>query len=122
ARQGREAAARAHAAEGRAACVRAGVAVHELWTFAALGDLELVLGRTEAALAQYEEWDALLHARGIEDTDLSPAPELTETFLRLGRVEEAAAVAARHEESARAKGQPWALARAARARGLLAPD
>jgi DNA-binding CsgD family transcriptional regulator len=31
-------------------------------------------------------------------------------------------VAAPHEESARAKGQPWALARAARARGLLADD
>jgi hypothetical protein len=40
----------------------------------------------------------------------------------LGRVDDAVAAAARHEESARAKGQPWALARAARTRGLLAPD
>ncbi|MDX6468327.1 MAG: hypothetical protein QOF75_130, partial [Gaiellaceae bacterium] len=122
ARQGREDECRAHAAEGREACVRAGVAVHELWTLAALGDLELGLGRPEAAVVQYEEWDALLHARGIEDTDLSPGPELAETYLRLGRVDEAVAVAARHDESARAKGQPWALARAARTRGLLAPE
>ena len=94
ARQGREAECRAHAAEGREACIRAGVAVHELWTLAALGDLELGLGRPEAALGHYQEWDALLAARGIEDTDLSPAPELAETLLRLGRVEDAAAAAA----------------------------
>jgi DNA-binding CsgD family transcriptional regulator len=122
ARQGREAESRAHAAEGREACIRAGVAVHELWTLAALGDLELGLGRPEVALGHYEEWDALLHLRGIEDTDLSPAPELAETFLRLGRGGDAAAAAADHEHSARAKGQPWALARAGRTRGLLAPD
>jgi DNA-binding CsgD family transcriptional regulator len=122
ARQGREEECRAHAAEGREACIRAGVAVHELWTLAALGDLELGLGRPEAALVHYKEWDELLQSRGIEDIDLSPAPELAETLLRLGRVDDAAAAAERHEQGARAKGQPWALARAARARGLLAPD
>ena len=122
ARQGRESEARANATEGREACIRAGVAVHELWTLAALGDLELGLGRPELALGHYEEWDALLRSRGIEDADLSPAPELTETLLRLGRVDDAVAAAAGHEQSARAKGQPWALARAARTRGLLAPD
>jgi DNA-binding CsgD family transcriptional regulator/RecA/RadA recombinase len=122
ARQGREEDARAHAAEGREACIRTGVAVHELWTIAALGDLELGLGRPELAIQHYEEWDALLRSRGIEDTDLSPGPELVETYLRLGRADEAAAAAARHEESARSKGQPWALARAGRARGLRAPD
>ena len=73
-------------------------------------------------MLHYEEWDALLRSRGIEDADLSPGPELAETYLRLGRVDDAAAAAARHEESARIKGQPWALARAARTRGLLAPD
>jgi DNA-binding CsgD family transcriptional regulator len=96
--------------------------VQELWTLAALGDLDFAFGRPDAALAHYREWDALLTARGIEDTDLWPGPELTETLLRLGLGEEAAAAADRHEQSARAKGQPWALARAARARGLLAPD
>jgi DNA-binding CsgD family transcriptional regulator len=122
ARQGREAECRAHAAEGREACLRVGARVHELWTIAALGDLELGLGDPGAAVVHYEEWDALLRSRGIEDTDLSPAPELAETYLRLGRVDDAVAAAARHDESARAKGQPWALARAARTRGLLAPE
>jgi DNA-binding CsgD family transcriptional regulator len=122
ARQGHEADCRAHAAEGRETCIRTGVVANELWTLAALGDLELGLARPEEAVLHYEEWDALLRSRGIEDADLSPGPELAETYLRLGRIDDAAAAAARHEESARIKGQPWALARAARARGLLASD
>jgi DNA-binding CsgD family transcriptional regulator len=122
ARQGREVECRAHAAEGRETCIRTGVVANELWTRAALGDLELGLGRPEAAATHYEEWDALLQSSGIEDADLSPGPELAETYLRLGRVDDAIAAATRHEESARTKGQPWALARAARTRGLLAPD
>jgi DNA-binding CsgD family transcriptional regulator len=111
-----------HAAEGRTVAVRAGVAVHELWTLAALGDLELALGHPEAAVQHYEEWQTLLSSRAIDDTDLSPGPELVETYLRLGLNDDAVTVAAIHEESARAKGQPWALARAARVRGLLASD
>jgi DNA-binding CsgD family transcriptional regulator len=122
ARQGREEEARAHAAEGREACIRAGVVVHELWAIAALGDLELGLGHPEAALRHYEEWATLLEARAIQDVDLFPGPELVETYLRLGRVGDAEAAAAHHEESARAKGQPWALARAGRTRGLLASE
>ncbi len=122
ARQGRADAAREHASEGRAVCVRAGIAVHELWTVAALADLELGLGRPDAALVHLEEWDALLRARAIEDIDLSPAPELVEVLLRLGRRDDAVTIAAEHDESARGKGQPWALARGARARGLLASD
>jgi DNA-binding CsgD family transcriptional regulator len=122
ARQGREDAARVHAAEGREVCARAGVAAQELWAIAALGDLELGLGRPEAALTHYEEWDARLRERGIADADLSPAPELVETLLRLGRGDDAREIAARHDQIARAKGQPWALARAARARGLLTSD
>src|SRR6478609_940764 len=119
ARQGRDAECRAHAAEAREACRLIGVRVHELWALAALGDLELGLGRPEEAVQHYEEWDKLLHEREIEDTDLSPAPELVETYLALARADDAAAVAAPHEESARAKGQPWALARAARRRRVV---
>ena len=61
-----------------------------------------------------------LRSRGIADVDLSPAPELVDAFLRLGRDDDAAAVAADFVAQATAKGQPWALARAARCRGLLA--
>jgi len=94
--------------------------VHDVWTLAALGDLELGLGRPEAAIAVLEQLDALLAERAIGDCDLSPAPELVDAYLRLGRADAAAAAAAAFEEAARAKGQPWALARAARCRGLVA--
>ena len=59
ARQGREAECRAHAAEAREACVRAGMGVQELWALTALGDLELGLGRPDAALAHYSECEEL---------------------------------------------------------------
>src|SRR4029079_15803938 len=93
ARQGREDACRAHAVEGREVCLRAGMVANELWAIAALGDLELGLGRPEAALAHYEEWDGLLRWHDIADADLSPGPELAETLLRLGRRADAAEVA-----------------------------
>ncbi len=42
--------------------------------------------------------------------------------MRLGEVSEAQAVASAYQRAARDKGQPWALARAERARGLVADD
>jgi len=98
------------------------MAVPELWAVLALGDLELGLGQPDGARARYRECEELLAARGIEDVDLSPVPELVESLLRLGRDDEAAAAGKSHEEHARAKGQPWALARAARVGALLAAD
>ncbi len=68
----------------------------------------------------HEAQAAALRSRGIADVDLSPAPELVDAYLRLGRGEEAAAAATEFVAAAEAKGQPWALARAARCRGLLA--
>ena len=97
-----------------------GLGICEAWAIAALGDLELALSRPEAALAQFEQLRAVLRARDIRDVDMSPAPELVETYLRLGRGEDAAAAAAEFDREARAKAQPWALARSARCRGLLA--
>jgi len=122
AREGREDDCRAHAEEAREVCTRVGAVVHELWALAALADLEVGRGRPEEALVHLEAWNELMDERRIEDADLSPLPELVETYLRLGRDEDAAAAASRHDAVARAKGQPWALARAARARGLVAAD
>ena len=93
-----------------------------MWAIAALGDLELGQGRPEAALAHFEEQRTVLHARGILDADLSPAPELAEIYLRLGRGPEAGKVAEEFTRDANAKAQPWALARAARCRGMLAAE
>jgi DNA-binding CsgD family transcriptional regulator len=123
ARQGKEAACRSHAAEARALAAELDLGLGEIWSMAALADLELGRGDLDAALAAYEEERDGLLARGVRDVDLSPEPELVELSLRLGRGrEEAAAHLAPFEREAVAKGQPWALARAARCRALLAPD
>jgi DNA-binding CsgD family transcriptional regulator len=122
ARRGIEGACRAHAAEARGVGRELGARIVEVWAVAALGDLELALGRPEAAVEHYREQESLLDELGIGDADLSPAAELVEAYLRLGRLEEAASQADALEARARAKGQPWSLARAARCRGLLAAD
>ncbi len=120
ARRGREAVCREQAAEATRLCDELGVALYAVWAIQALGDLELGLGRAAAAIEHYEAQIDALQSHGIADIDLSPAPELVNAFLRLGREQDAARVAADFLTHARAKGQPWALARAARCRGLLA--
>jgi DNA-binding CsgD family transcriptional regulator len=120
ARQGREAGCREHAAEATRQCEELGVGLFGVWAIQALGDLELGLGRPAAAIEHYGAQMDALRSRGIADVDLSPVPELVEAFLRVGRDEDAARVAGDFVAQATAKGQPWALARAARCRGLLA--
>ncbi len=122
ARQGRSEQSRSHAGEALSLSRDMGLGLSEAWALAALGDLEVGLGRPEAALAHFQEQQAVLGSRGILDVDLSPAPELVEVYLRLGRGHEAAQAAAEYERGAAAKSQPWALARAARCRGLLAAE
>jgi DNA-binding CsgD family transcriptional regulator len=119
ARVGRADACRTHAAEALALAREQGAGLAEIWALAALGDLELALGEPEAALARAEERRSLMDARGIGDVDLSAVPEAVELLLRLGRGEEAAELFPPFADAAAAKGQPWALARAARCRGLL---
>jgi DNA-binding CsgD family transcriptional regulator len=120
ARQGREATCREHAAEATKQCEELGVGLFGVWAIQALGDLELGLGRPEAAFGHHQAQADALRSRGIADIDLSPAPELVEELLRLGRDDDAAEVLADFVAKATAKGQPWVLARAARCRGLLA--
>jgi DNA-binding CsgD family transcriptional regulator len=120
ARQGRETGCREHAAEAIALCEELGVSLFTVWATNALGDLELALGNLAAAVERYEAQAGALIERGIADVDLSPAPELVEAFLRLGRDADAEAVAEEYFAQASAKGQPWSLARAARCRALVA--
>jgi DNA-binding CsgD family transcriptional regulator len=122
ARLGREEACRAHANEAMRLATDRGIAVFEVWARFALADLDLALGRTDDALTRLRELDDRLGRLGLEDVDLSPAPELVEVLLRLGRTAEAAAAAEVYRARAAAKGQPWALARADRVAGLLAAD
>ena len=122
ARQGRSEESRLHATEALELSRQLGLGLCEVWAIAALGDLDLGLGLPALAVAHFEEQQEVLRAHDIRDVDLSPAPELVELYLRLGRADEAAEAAATFERDATAKAQPWALARAARCRGLLAKD
>ena len=85
------------------------------WSLFALGDLELGMGRPEAALDCYERLDRFLTRIGFADVDVAPGPERVECLLRLGNVAAAVDVAGEYLARAVAKGQPWARARAERA-------
>ena len=122
ARQGDEAAAREHAGEALALSGRLGLGFFRLWALDALAELELGLGHLDAALARLTEKERVLAERGIADPDVSPAPELVEALVRADRATEAAQRLGPFERHARDKGQPWALARAARARGIVDGD
>lgn len=122
ARQGREADCRAHAHEAARLCEEHGIALFGCWPLAALGELELGLGRPAAAIEQLQHLEAALAGLRLRDVDLSPAPELVDALVRVGREDEARERAGRYAALAEAKGQPWALARSARAAGLVAPD
>jgi DNA-binding CsgD family transcriptional regulator len=122
ARQGREAACREHAAEAMTVAGSRHLALFQAWSLSALGELDLGKGRVEGAIGHLQRVDRLLEELGLVDVDLSPAPELVEALLHAGRAEAAGELAARHAVRARAKGQPWALARAARAVALTCPD
>ena len=121
-RRGREAECRAAAAEALELCGQLGVRLHAIWSLAALGELELGLGHAEAGAGYLEEEIRLVAECGITDVDLLPAPELVDCYLRLGRRAQAETLAGEFFAAAEAKGQPWSLARAWRARGMLAPN
>lgn len=117
-RAGREEACRRHGERARELCRARDIHVGDVWVAHAFGDLELSLGQAARAAGTLTELTAQLDRLGLDDVDLSPAPELVDALIRLGRRAEAAAIADDHLARARAKGRPWALARAERARGL----
>ena len=122
ARRGRARECRDSAAEALDLCRQLGTRLAEIWATAALGDLELGLGDAARAAGHFEQQQQLLAELAITDADLSPAAELAEAYLRLGREEAARRTAAQFTAAAQAKGQPWPLARALRVQGLLAAD
>ncbi len=121
-RQGQVRQSRAHATEAIELAHELGLRLCEIWATAALGDLELGQGHSSEALTWFKRQESVVRECGIADVDLSPVPELVELYLRLGQPGPARQAATVFEAQAMSKGQPWALARAARCRGLLADD
>lgn len=122
ARRGRDEDCRECAAEALRLAGELGTRLHEVWATAALGELELARGDAGRAAQHLENQQRLLHELRITDADLSPAPDLVDAYMRLGRGDDARALTAEFISTASAKGQPWSLARAMRCRGLLADD
>ncbi len=122
ARRGREEETRALAAEANQMADELGARLYEVWANAALGELELGLGDAARAAEHFEDQRGLVRELGITDVDLSPAAELVDAYVRLGRSDDAKLVTAQFMTAAEAKGQPWSLARALRCRGLVAGD
>jgi DNA-binding CsgD family transcriptional regulator len=92
------------------------------WSHTALGQLEIGRGRPDAGLKHLLACQAAMEDAGIIDPDLAPAPDLVDIYVRLGRQQEARRVLETYAPLAAAKGQPFALARSARAQALLASD
>jgi class 3 adenylate cyclase len=120
--EGREQECLSHAAEALELSEQYQMGFYKSWALIALGQIELGLGRPERALENLESCAQFLTSISITDPDLSPAPDIVDALVRLGRHEDARRVAADYSASAAAKGQPFALARAARARALIAAD
>jgi len=122
ARQGREASCREHAAEALALAEEFGMNLYRIWANLALMQLELGLGHLNSSAHHGQAVDAIISGLAIADVDVWSAPELVEVYLRLGRRADAEASAEAYCGLADSKGLPWAMARAARCRGLLADD
>ena len=122
ARRGRADECRAYAAEAAELSGALGTRLPLLWATNALAELELATGAPERAAERLRGLQTLLRDFAITDVDLSPVPELVDALLRIRRREEAAEPVAALLAAAEAKGQPWSLARALRASGLVEDD
>jgi hypothetical protein len=99
---------------------RFGLGLFRTWVYLALTSLELGLGHPDEAIRQAQAAESVLDSLGIQDVDLSPAPELIEAYLHVGNAGAAQTVCDAYVRRAVDKGLPWALARAERCLGLVA--
>jgi DNA-binding CsgD family transcriptional regulator len=89
----------------------------------ALGLLELGRGRNDEAIVHLERVLLRTEEHGLRETSVVQwTPDLIEAYVRAGRSTDAEAVLERFELTARETGRTWALATAARCRGLLSAD
>ncbi|MEG3615265.1 helix-turn-helix transcriptional regulator [Isoptericola haloaureus] len=122
ARQGAVDRCRADAADALALCAETDMHFFAAWVRFALGDLALSLGDATTAITELTALEQHLDEHGMADPDPWPGPELTEALARSGDLDGAREQARRFRTACAEKGQPWALARAHRALGLVADD
>jgi DNA-binding CsgD family transcriptional regulator len=120
--QGREADCRAHSERALTiAYPRVGAVV--ALAGSGLGLLELGLGHVDQAMEQLEALARRAAEHGLKEPGVIQwAPDLIETYVRLGRFREAELALAQFESLASKTERTWALAAASRCRGLLAAE
>jgi ATP/maltotriose-dependent transcriptional regulator MalT len=114
--------ARRHVAQGLELCARFQGDATSAYLHAALGLLELGLGRVPEAIESLEATERLELRLQCQPSLLQTAPDLVEAYVRAGRREEAARVLDRFVAEGDRTGALWAKATAARCRALLSPD
>ena len=122
ARQGREERCRQHTDEAVRLSGERGLHLFRAWSSYALGEVDLAAGRADGAAERFRALEEFLSGIGFRDVDLSPVPDLVEACAHAGRAAEAVGAAEDHAVRAREKGTPWAMARAERARAIVAAD
>jgi ATP/maltotriose-dependent transcriptional regulator MalT len=111
--------ARAAAEEGLRLAQKSSDEVNVFTCLGVLGRLELALGNLEAAGGYLRELPGELLSRGFHDPTYPAWADAIETLIALGELDRARAYLEPHEERARRVESPWAIAGAARCRGLL---
>ena len=117
--RGEETSCRRHCDEVEAITARLGLGNRAGFNACVLGMLELALGRLEEAAARFEfcaRWEEQL---GVHAVEAVPIPDLVETYVRLGRLDDARAALARLRAGASPR---FAGVVAARCAGLVAGD
>jgi DNA-binding CsgD family transcriptional regulator len=118
---GQEDECRRHVKEGMALVARFQGDATGTHLNAALGLLELGLGRVSEAIAVLEEAQGTAERLGQQPAVAMFAPDLIEAYARAGRREDAAALLDAFEARGRDARSRWAEAATSRLRGLLAP-
>ncbi len=112
--------ARAAAEEAGAISDAAANDLFRVWDFAVLGHIELSLGNLRAAERYLRPLPARLVSLGWNDPVEELWPDTIEVLIALGELPQARSYLGQFEGRAQHLGGPWALATAARCRGLLA--
>jgi DNA-binding CsgD family transcriptional regulator len=112
--------ARTAAEEAQVISAAAANDLFRIWDFAVLGHLELSLGNLRVAERYLRPLPARLVSLGWNDPVEELWPDTIEVLIALGDLTQARSYLGEFEVRAQHLGGPWALATAARCRGLLA--
>jgi DNA-binding CsgD family transcriptional regulator len=119
---GQEEDCRRHVTEGLALVARFQGEATATYMTAALGLLELGMGRIPEAIEVLEETQRTADRLGMQPALVMSTPDLVEAYARAGRRDDAQALIDVFEARGRKTGARWPQAAVARLRALLAPD